>query len=94
MTKPKIPITLKVDPDLKTQFESIKEIHELTFSDALEIGMKVVIHKAQSPEDILRRIDKKKNEICNLRNELRHAKNMQNQSEADTDFRWDRDGKI
>lgn len=52
-------INLIVDQDLKTQFESLKEIHEMSFSDALEIGMKEVIHRVRSSEEIQRRINRK-----------------------------------
>ena len=93
MTKPKILITLKVDSDLKTEFESLKEIHEMTFSDALEIGMKEVIRKVRSPEDIRRRINRKQDEIFCLYSQLNRAIDTQSKSE-ETDFRWDRDGRI
>lgn len=89
-----VPITLKVDPDLKVEFESLKEIHELTFSDALGIGMKEVIRKVRSPEEIQRRINRKQDEIFGLYSQLDRATKAQKQSEDDTDFRWDRDGTI
>lgn len=87
-------ITLKVDPDLKTQFEQLKEIHELTFSDALEIGIKISIKSTQSPDEVRRKINEKKAELRDLYDELYYIKEAQRRPQDDTDFRWDRDGRI
>ena len=88
-------INLIVDQDLKTQFESLKEIHELTFSDALEIGMKETIHRVQSPEEIQRRIDEIEAILFNLLKELDRAMEANGTSvKSESDFRWDRDGRI
>ena len=92
--KPKIPITLKVDPDLKDQFESLKEIHRMTFSDALEIGMKMAIKSTQSTDEVRRKINAKKTELQDLYTELYFIKEAQRHPEDETDFRWDRDGRI
>ena len=90
----KTSIDVSIDPDLKTEFESLKETHELTFSDALEIGMKEVIHKVRSPEEIRRRINRKQDEIFYLYSQLDRAIDARTHPQDDTDFRWDKDGKI
>ena len=87
-------INLIVDQDIKTQFESLKEIHELTFSDALEIGMKIAIKSIQSTDEVRRKIYEKKTELQDLYTELYFIKEAQRHPQDDTDFRWDRDGKI
>ena len=95
MVKSKILVDLKVNPDLKTEFESLKEIHGMTFSDALEIGMKEIINKVQSPQEIHHRIDELELEIRKLNAAYGCALGAQAESEKNkTDFRWDRDGKI
>ena len=87
-------INLIVDQDLKTQFESLKNIHELTFSDALEIGMKIAIKSTQSTDEVRRKINEKKTELQDLCTELYFIKEAQRHPEDETDFRWDRDGRI
>ena len=87
-------VTLKVDPDLKDQFESLKEIHGQTFSDALEIGMKIAIKSTQSTDEARRKINEKKTELRDLYTELYFIKEAQRHPQDDTDFRWDRDGRI
>ena len=94
MTKPKILITPKVDPDLKTEFESLSEIHGLSCSDALEIGMKTAIKSTQSTDKVRREINEKKIELQDLYTELYFIKEAQRHPQDDTDFRWDRDGRI
>ena len=87
-------ITLKVDSDIKTQFESLKEFHGMTFSDALEIGMKMAIKSTQSTDEVRRKINEKKTELQDLYTELYFIKEALRHPQDDTDFRWDRDGMI
>ena len=91
----KMLINLNINPDIKTEFESLKEIHGMTFSGALEIGMKEVIHKVQSPQEIQRRIDETEVILFNLLKELDRVMEANGTSvKSGSDFRWDRDGKI
>ena len=87
-------INLIVDQDLKTQFESLKEIHGQTFSDALEVGMKTAIKSTQSTDEVRRKINEKKTELQDLYTELYFIKETQRHPQDDTDFRWDRDGGV
>ena len=84
-----VPITLKVDPDLKVEFESLKEIHGMTFSDALEIGMKIAIKRTQSTDEVRRKINEKKTELQDLYTKLYFITEAQRHPHDDTDFRWD-----
>jgi antitoxin component of RelBE/YafQ-DinJ toxin-antitoxin module len=87
--KPKIFINIKVDPDLQTEFESLKEIHGLTFTDALEAGMKETIRKVRYPEETKRKIDEMENKLSNLYDELCHAEDVLWKAGNDkSDFRW------
>ena len=90
----KMLINLKVDPDLKVEFESLKEIHGITFSDALEIGMKIAIKSTQSTDEVRRKINEKKTELRDLYDELYYIKETQRHPQDETDFRWDQDGRI
>ena len=87
-------INLIVDQNLKTEFESLKEIHGMTFSDALEIGMKMAIKSTQSTDEVRCKINEKKTELQDLYTELYFIKEAQRHPPDDTDFRWDQDGKI
>ena len=84
----KMLINLNINPDLKAEFESLKKIHELTFSDALEIGMNTAIKSTQSTDEIRRKINEVKTELQDLYTELYFIKEAQRHPQDDTDFRW------
>ena len=99
ITKPeshglKMLVNVNVNPDLKTEFESLSEIHGLSFSDALEIGMKTAIKSTQSTDEVRRKINEKKTELRDLYAEVYLIKEAHRHPQDDTDFRWDRDGRI
>jgi hypothetical protein len=87
----KMLVNLNINPDIKTQFKQLKDIHEITFSDALEVGMKMPIKSTQSTNDVRRKINEKKTELQNLYTELYFIKETQRHPQDDTDFRWDSD---
>jgi uncharacterized protein Veg len=89
----KMLINLNINQDIQTEFESLKEIHGMVFSDALEIGMKIAIKSTQSTDEVRRKINEKKIELQDLYTELYFIKEAQRHPHDDTDFRWDRDGK-
>ena len=82
-------INLIVDQDLKDQFESLKDVHGMNFSDALEIGMKIAIKSTQSTDEVRRKINEKKIELQDLYTELYFIKETQRHPQDDTDFRFD-----
>ena len=90
----KMLINLNINQDIQTEFESLKEIHEMSFSDALEIGMKIAIKSTQPTDEVRRKINEKKTELRDLYTELYFIKEAQRHPGDDTDFGWDRDGKI
>ena len=94
MNNRKLILSIEVDENSKVEFESLKEIHEMTFSDALEIGMKIAIKSTQSTDEVRRKINEKKTELQDLHTELYFIKEAQKQPDDDTDFGWDRDGQI
>ena len=94
MNNRKLMVGIEVDENSKVEFESLKEIHEMSFSDALEIGMKMAIKSTQSTDEVRRKINEKKTELQDLYTELYFIKEAQRHPQDDTDFRWDRDGRI
>ena len=94
MNNRKLMVSIEVDENSKVEFESLKDIHELTFSDALDIGMKIAIKSTQSTDEVWRKINEKKTELQDLHAELYFIKEAQRHPQDDTDFRWDQDGKI
>ena len=89
MNNRKLMVGIEVDENLKVEFESLKKIHEMSFSDALEIGMKIAIKSTQSTDEVRHKINEKKTEIRDLYTELYFIKETQRYPQDDTDFRWD-----
>lgn len=80
-------VGIEVDENLKVEFESLKEIHEMTFSDALEIGIKISIKSTQSTDEVRRKINDKKTELQDLYAELYYINGAQRHPQDDTDFK-------
>jgi len=74
----KIPITINISNEQKERFLSMKQIHGKTFTDALDIGMDIIIAETKSLAEIQRRIDKNKLEHAKLLDELDLARSEQN----------------
>ena len=87
MNNRKLMVGIEVDENLKVEFESLKEIHEMTFSDALEIGIKISIKSTQSTDEVRRKINDKKTELQDLYAELYYINGAQRHPQDDTDFK-------
>lgn len=85
MTNKKIHIPTSIDPKLKEEFDSLKNIHEQTYDNALEAGMEAAIFLAQSPKTIKYKIRQHEVELHNLRRQLEIATDPEKDK---SDFRW------
>lgn len=75
--KMKIPITVKIEHDIKILFESMKSIHGKTFTDALAEGIDHTLSGIISVDLLEMEVAKKEDELHALRQDLIKAKSVQ-----------------
>lgn len=78
----KINITLTVDSEKKELFEKLKPFHEMTFSDALDLGLNTILNNT-SNEDYLRfQINETKIKLLDLEKSLGNIERLREQKLA------------
>lgn len=75
----KAPITINILYEKKVLFESLKEIHELTFTDLMDIALNKVLERYAPAQVLEMEISRKEQELVELRQDLAQAKIVEQQ---------------